>query len=38
MAIVFDCPHCKTNYRLEDEFGGPLKDEDWLIDPATDAA
>jgi hypothetical protein len=23
---------------VEDEFGGPLKDEDWLIDPATDAA
>jgi len=22
MAIVFDCPHCKTNYRLRDEFGG----------------
>jgi hypothetical protein len=23
---------------VEDEFGGPLKDEDWLIDPATDGA
>lgn len=23
---------------VEDEFGGPLKDEDWLIDPATDMA
>ncbi|MBU8894370.1 YARHG domain-containing protein [Corallococcus sp. M34] len=23
---------------VENEFGGPLKDEDWLIDPATDVA
>jgi ribosomal protein S27E len=22
MAIEFDCPHCKTHYRLKDEFGG----------------
>lgn len=23
---------------VEDEFGGPLQDEDWLVDPATDGA
>jgi hypothetical protein len=23
---------------VEDELGGPLHDEDWLIDPATDGA
>src|SRR5262249_17952775 len=22
MAIEFNCPHCKTHYRLKDEFGG----------------
>jgi hypothetical protein len=22
MAIVFDCPYCKTNYRLKDEYAG----------------
>src|SRR6478672_10661541 len=22
MAIEFDCSHCKTHYRLKDEFGG----------------
>ncbi|HZH76839.1 MAG TPA: YARHG domain-containing protein, partial [Archangium sp.] len=23
---------------VENEFGGPLQDEDWLVDPATDGA